>query len=294
MRTAARLAFALTFATAAPLLAQTTEIQSARSAAMGGAFRALAFDNSAVDLNPAAMVQIRKFGFEGGYFRATDAAEQPREYALQVSITDSLTNAVATGFAFEFHRVRFRALDGATETIDVQRYVTGVAIPVIPQALSIGVNGKAVRVAQPGRDKNTFTGDFALHGRPFRMLALAAGFDNLVNGGEPEAPRTIVGGVGFLPAPWFALSADVFQDLATDPDEDHIGWAAGAQWVPAQWLALRGGVYEPAQDPELRERVWTVGFGFLSETGSIDYAARLSDGESDQLSHHITVSVLVF
>lgn len=289
-----RLAPLLVLLLPASALAQTTEIQTARAAAMGGAFRALAFDNSAVDLNPAAMSQIRKFDFEGGYFRTTDLEGMPEEYALQVSIGDSLTNAVATGLAFEFHRVRVRTPGGGTETFDVQRYVTGVGIPVIPQTLSIGMNGKAVRLAQPGKDKNTFTGDFAVHARPFRMLALAAGFDNLVNGGEPEAPRTIVGGVGFLPASWFALSADVFQDLATDPDEDHLGWAAGAQWIPAPWLALRGGVHEPAQDPDLRERVWTAGFGFLSQTGSIDYCARLSDGESDVLSHHVTVSVLVF
>ena len=27
--------------------------------------------------------------------------------------------------------------------------------------------------------------------------------------------------------------------------------AAGAQWIPASWVALRGGVYEPAVDPGL-------------------------------------------
>jgi hypothetical protein len=144
------------------------------------------------------------------------------------------------------------------------------------------------------KSKKVFTSDFGLHARPFQMLAIAGGFDNLINGGEKEAPRTMVGGIAVLPMRWLALSGDVFQDLASDPDEDHLGWAAGAQWTPIQQIAFRGGVYEPAVAEEFRERIWTAGIGLLSETGSIDYAMRLTDGDSETLSHHITVAVLVF
>jgi hypothetical protein len=101
--------------------AQTTEIQSAHAAAMGGAFRALAFDNSAVDLNPAGMAQLRKFDFEGGYYRSV---EDPATYALQVSLADSLTNQGATGFAFEYRKVR-TTVAGETINAETQRYVTG-------------------------------------------------------------------------------------------------------------------------------------------------------------------------
>lgn len=277
--------------TGATARAQTTEIQSAHAAAMGGAFRALAFDNSAVDLNPAGMAQLQKVDFEGGYYRSV---EDPATYALQVSIADSLTNAGATGFAFEFRKTRTKVGE-ETITAETQRYVTGGAVPIIPQALYVGINGKYVQSKVTGsKSKKVFTSDFGLHARPFQMLALAGGFDNLINGGEPEAPRTLVGGVAFLPMRWLALTGDVFQDLASDPDEDHLGWAAGAQWTPIQQIAFRGGVYEAAVAEEFRERIWTVGFGLLSETGSIDYAMRLTDGDSETLSHHITVAVLVF
>lgn len=271
--------------------AQTTEIQSAHAEAMGGAFRALAYDNSAVDLNPAGMAQMKKFDFEGGYYRS---AEDPATYALQVSLADSLTNQGATGFAFEYRKTKLKI---GTETInaETQRYVTGGAVPIIPEALYIGINGKYVQSKMTGeKSKKIFTSDFGLHARPFQMLSLAGGFDNLINGGEPEAPRTLVGGIAVLPMRWLALTGDVFQDLASDPDEDHLGWAAGAQWTPIQQIAFRGGVYEAAVAEEFRERIWTVGFGLLSETGSIDYAMRLTDGDSETLSHHITVAVLVF
>lgn len=271
-------------------LAQTTEIETARAEAMGGAFRALAFDNSAIDLNPAGMAQIQKLDFEGGYYRA---AGDP-EYALQVSLADSLTNVVATGVAIEYRQARAKA-GGATISSEVQRYVTGLGFPVVPELLYLGFSGKYTQARTTGvKTRRAFTSDFALLARPVRMVAIAAGFDNLVNGGQAFAPRTIVSGVALLPVRWFAISGDVFQDLATDPDEDHLGWAAGAQWLPASGLALRGGVREPARDRAVRDRVWTAGVGLLAETGSIDYSMRLSDGDSKILSHHLTLTVQAF
>lgn len=272
--------------------AQTTEIQTARSAAMGGAFRAMAYDNSAVDMNPAGMVQLKKADFEGGYYRSV---EDPATYAIMVSMADSLTNDGATGFAFEFRKVRVKVPGGDTITAETQRYVTSGAYPIVPQYLAVGIGAKYVQSKLTGaKGKKVFTSDFGLHSRPAQMLSLYGGFDNLINGGEPEAPRTLTAGAALLPFRWLALSGDVFQDLATDPEEDHLGWAAGGQWMPFSQIAFRGGVYEEAVAEEFRERIWTAGFGLLSQTGSIDYAMRLTDGDSKTLSHHVTVSVLVF
>ena len=288
-----RLAFAITlFLAASAARAQTTEIQTARSSAMGGAFRAMAYDNSAVDLNPAGMVQIKKADFAASYLRSV---EDPATYAIMVAIADSLTNNGATGFAFEYRKVKIKVPGGTTLNAETQRYVTAGAYPIVPQYLSAGFSGKYVQSKVTGeKGKKIFSSDFGLHSRPVQMLSISAGFDNLINGGEPEAPRTITAGAALLPFRWLAVSGDVWQDLATDPDEDHLGWAAGAQWSPFQQIALRGGVYEEAVAEEFRERIWTAGFGLLSETGSIDYAMRLTDKDSETLSHHVTVSVLVF
>jgi opacity protein-like surface antigen len=289
------LALAIGFVlTAGAAHAQTTEIQTARSEGMGGAFRALAFDNSALDLNPAALVQLQKFDFEAGYYKT---AVDPATYALQVSLADSITNAAGTGFAFEYRKTRVKPEGGGEEiTASTQRYVTAVGYPIVPQFLAIGMNGKYVQTKVTGAkgSKTSMTSDFMLHSRPLQQLALCGGFDNLINGGDAQAPRTIVGGIAVLPMRWLALSADVFQDLATDPKEDHLGWAAGAQITPFPQVALRGGMYEEAVADEFVERIWTAGIGLLSETGSIDYSMRLSDGESETLSHHVTLSVLVF
>jgi len=65
-----RLAFVITFLLAPARRAQTTEIQTARSSA----WRRVpgdGYDNSAVDMNPAGMVQLKKADFEGGYFRSS-------------------------------------------------------------------------------------------------------------------------------------------------------------------------------------------------------------------------------
>lgn len=272
--------------------AQTTEIQTARSEAMGGAFRAMAYDNSAIDLNPAGMVQIKKADFEAGYFRSV---EDPATYAFTVSMADSLTNNGATGFAFDYRKIRVKVPGGTTINYETQRYITAGAYPIVPQYLAVGVGAKYVQAKVTGKkSKKIFATDFGLHSRPVQMLALCAGIDNMVNGGEPEAPRTLTAGAALLPTSWLAVTGDVFQDLATDPDEDHVGWAAGGQWMPFSQIAFRGGVYEPAVAEEFKERIWTAGFGLLSQTGSIDYSMRLTDGDSKTLSHHISLSVLVF
>ncbi len=266
--------------------AQTTELQSARAAAMGGAFRAIAFDNSAIDLNPAGMAQVARFEFDGGYYRAQAAGA----YAIGTSLTDSLTNRAATGFAFEHRKVN---RSGTALDLSSQRYVTAVAFPVVPERVFFGLNAKYFRVAYGKggpRDGKGWTSDVGLLYRPLPILAIGATLDNLVNGNQPEAPRTATGGAVFLPFKWLMVSGDLFHDMAS-AEEETTGWAAGAQLNPSQTLALRGGVHE---DAPTGTRLWTAGIGISSESGSIDYSAEIPDGETSPKTHFVSISLVAF
>lgn len=277
--------------------AQTTELQSARALGMGGAFRGMVWDNSAVDLNPAGMPQLSRFSFEGGYYRTPDDGE----YALNVSLVDSLTNRVATGFAVEYKK-REAGRNG-DPGLDQTRWIAAVGLPIVPQKIFLGVNSKIALVKYPRAvpakgDKRIITGDVGVLWRPFQIAAIGATFDNLVNGGHEEAPRSVTLGASALPAQWLALSGDVFVDLASQ-DRDQTGWALGIQVTPHRNIALRGGAYE---HPLTHRRTWTAGIGLQGEGGALDYSVRLptkdehdADPAFDEiLTHYVTVSLLVF
>ena len=268
--------------------AQTTEMESARAQAMGGAFRALCFDNSAVDLNPAGLAQFKKVEIEPGYFRSSDG----REYAMGFSLADSLTNVTGTGMAYEYRKVKPDATGAGG--LESQRYALAVGFPVVPDQAWLGMSTKYFKfdyVDPTVRDKKGWTADIGLLYRPMNWLATGATFDNLINGNQAEAPRGLTGGVAVLPAEWVAASADVFTDLAST-NQDKTGWALGAQLSPTRQVALRGGLYREAVSGK---QFWTGGIGLISENGTIDYSARMPDGGSSKaLSHFVTVSLLVF
>ena len=271
--------------------AQTTEISSPNALGMGGAFRALAYDNSAIDLNPAGTAQVKRFSFQGAYYRTA----LDREYAMQVSVVDSLTNTAATGFAIEYRKVRPGRLPGE-EGFESQKYMTSVGVPLVPQKVAFGFNTKYIRVnhsnALPARrDESIITGDFGVLYRPFQMLAVGATFDNLIDGGHRAAPRGFTGGAAFLPAPWVTVSADVFVDMAST-EKDETGWAVGAQLMPHRNFSLRAGAYE---DALTKTRIWTAGLGLNAETGTIDYACRFEEEKTNKiLTHYISFSFFVF
>lgn len=271
-----------------PAFAQTgptDEIESARALGMGGAFRAMAYDDSAVDLNPAALAQMRKFDLELGY----DRAPATRGYGMHFAMGDSLTNSTASGFAFDYRRGPIGA-DGKP-LYEEQRYIIAASSPIIPQALWIGVSSKYVKVDYAGlKARTAYTGDLDLLARPAQWIAIAGGFENLVNGNQKEAPRGMSGGVAIVPTSWAAIEGDVFTDFASTA-KDKTGYAFGGQVLPWHWIALRGGWYEEALS---QKKTLTLGLGLNAERGTIDYAVRFPEGDRRVAEHYVTISFLAF
>jgi hypothetical protein len=272
--------------------AQTFEMETAKAQGMGGAFRALAFDNSAVDMNPAGLAQVKKVEFTPGYWRATKGSE----YAMQVSLTDSLTNASGTGFSYEYRKLR--PGPNGESGVESQRYTLAASYPVVPQIAYIGMSTKYFKVdyTDPAKhNKSGYTTDIGMLYRPFQYVAFGAVFVNFINGNQAEAPRSVTGGVAITPAEWFTATGDVFSDLATT-NQEKTGWALGAQLAPVQYIAFRGGLYKEALTGN---QFWTAGLGLNAETGTFDIAARIPDGSSKQggskvISYFATISFLVF
>ena len=283
------LAVALLLFFARPAAAQTapnTELESAKALRMGGAFRAASFlDASSVDLNPAAMSVVKKFDFEAGWIRDPDT----RDYGLELMMADSLTNATSTGFDFEY-RSGPRDANGKA-AFQSQRYLVTAGSPIVPDQMWIGVSTKYVDVSYDGGPTTkVVTGDLSLEYKPVQYVVLAATMDNLVNGNQPEAPRSVTGGLAVLPAKWLLAEGDFVADLAST-NTTKTTWMAGLQWTPAQSFALRGGWN---QSQLTKERYWTLGAGFQGQTMALDYAMRVPEGSKHAVTHYLTLSILHF
>ena len=289
MRRLSAVALLLPFFFARPAAAQTapnTELESAKALGMGGAFRAASFlDASAVDLNPAAMSVIKKFDFEAGWIRDPDS----KDYALELMMADSLTNATSTGFDFEY-RSGPRDANGKA-AFQSQRYLVTAGAPIMQDSMWLGFGTKYVDVAYDGGPTHkVVTGDISLEYKPVQYVVLAATMDNLVNGNDPEAPRSVTGGLAILPAKWLLAEGDFVADLAS-ANSTKTTWMTGLQWTPSQSFSLRGGWN---QNQLTRERYWALGAGFQGQTMALDYAMRVPEGSKHAVTHYLTLSILHF
>jgi hypothetical protein len=253
----------------ANVVSEYGESETARSAAMGGALRALGAGFTGIYLNPAAIAETPVYHVEA----ATQYTPETRRWVLGAGIVDSTTSRVAGAFSIQGvplpmdpDGIRRTSLDvrlafalPVTERFIIgasARYFkvnqSGVAGPGFGFGTS-AVSGGLVDSTSPASGTtpagrlslvNAFTFDVGLIVKPTDSFYIAAVGQNLTYANNGFLPLTVGGGLGYS-ANYFSVEVDGIADLsswgvpgAAKPTARIMG---GVEYVVAQHVPIRGG-----------------------------------------------------
>jgi hypothetical protein len=253
------------------------EIETARSAAMGGAARALATGAAALYYNPANMAAGPKYLIEGSGQIWPEAKRQTYGGA----ITDPRVNqSLAGGFSANY---TWQDNDGLErKALDIR---VGLAMPISDKVF-VGAAGRYARVLQGGLGPlgpsyasggrpdeplvQQFTFDAGLALRPSSSFAIGLVGTNLTFPGHAFLPTTLGGGVGVSPGEGFTLEGNALVDVTT---YDQARWraSAGGEFVAADHFPLRVGY---RFDEGQKSHAISGGLGYVDAQFGISLAVR--------------------
>lgn len=257
------------------------EMESPRSAAMGGALRALGNSLDGLYLNPANMATSRVYHLGAVAQIWTQAQRQSYGGAA----VDSILNPerIAGGIA-----VTTTSQDpGAMKRSSLDMRFA-LAFPFSDKVF-FGASVKHLTLGQDGQPSGALTPTQATAGlrkesifreisvdagltvKPIPELSIAAVGVNLTNPGSALMPLLVGGGIGFGTAD-FSIEADVGADLTTY-EKTLLTFNGGGEYLIAGMVPVRVGyVYDQAFE---RQAV-SFGAGFLSPEFAVDAAMRIS------------------
>lgn len=264
-----------------------SEVETARSAGMGGALRAFSNSLEALQLNPANLAATRVYHM-GGLAQFWTAADR-QSYGL--AIVDSvvsrsrLAGGVSANWLFQDpDGVDRRGLDlrfglgfplsdvflvGATARyLDLSQdgYPRGLEL-VPPSLASSGLRQESI--------VKDITFDAGMTIRPSPELAFSIVGYNLTDPGHSLLPLTFGGGIGFGQS-LFTLEADLVGDFTTY-DETKLRAMAGAEVLAGGQFPLRVGYrYDDGQGTQSL----SGGLGYASKEFSFDFSVRRIFGDS--------------
>ena len=264
------------------------ENETPRSAAMGGALRAMGSGSSAVFLNPAALPEVRLYHIQA-------LAQVTPETGRQVyggTIVDSVTSRLAGSFSL---------LGGFMDPSGIDRSFLdmrlGLAFPITDKFL-IGLGGRYLKVSQsglgpfglsqasgglidagataePGKPPprlamlNTLTWDAGIVVKPTDSIYIAAVGQNLTYTKNGLMPLTVGGGVGYG-GEAFSIEGDAIADLSSwSKPTARLG--LGGEYVVASVVPIRAG-YRFDQGAKLH--TLSLGTGYVGQSFSIEGAVK--------------------
>lgn len=258
------------------------QMETPRSAAMGGALRALGTSSEALFLNPANMAAARVYHLAG----VAQIWPQARRQSYGGAAVDSVVNrkGIAGGLAANWTQ---QDADGVDRTSTDFRFA--MAAP-LSQKFFVGAAARYLTLAQNGQPGtlglepslasggladedivNDITFDAGVTVKPTPELSIAAVGQNLTDAGHGFLPLLLGGGVGYGSSE-FSIEVDALSDLTT---YDSAKWRfmTGGELLLANVLRLRGG-YSYAEGEALHSI--SGGAGYLSREFSIDASVRTS------------------
>lgn len=260
------------------------ENETPRSAAMGGALRALGFGTSAIFTNPAALSEVRLYHIQA-------LAQVTPETGRQVyggTIVDSVTSRLAGSFSF---------LGGFMDPSGIDRGFLDLRLALsfpFSDKFMLGLGGRYLKVTQSGlgpfglsqvsgglmdvgADKeagkptprlammNTLTWDAGIVIRPTDSLFIAVVGQNLTWTKSSLMPLTVGGGIGYG-GESFSIEADGIADITSwNKPTARIG--LGGEYVIAQVVPIRLG-YKFDQGAKLH--TLSVGTGYVGPVFSAE------------------------
>lgn len=267
------------FSILAVLLASTPAMaveftDGVRSGGMGDAYVAVAEGTGGIYHNPAGIARAVMYALDATFEYG------PAGSVLNASIMDSRTNpGIAAGVGYSYHIGRDEA-----EGIDGHDIRLALAVPVVPDRVSLGVGGRYLLIQDNGVElMNGFTLDAG------GIFKVTDGFHvgvvgkNLIDVCDKEAcsaiaPLTVSGGLSFATSFGLTLAGDVGFDLSTKEDAA-LEFAVGAEYL-AVMLPLRVGFERrEAMDTSML----TFGAGWRSKAAGFDMAYQLDLANTERM-----------
>lgn len=247
-------------------------LHGTRSAAMGGAHRAVGTSNDTLYMNPAGMSIRRRYAIEAQY----GYSPFDRLSRVNVSAVDSKTGPVAGAVGYTYTRGDQDGVDARLHRIFLG---TGYALT---SNVAFGLTTKHIRGTynQEGETKelSAYTGDLGLM-LNFGGLGIGVSYNNVIRTqAEHLAPPTVGTGLSFGGS-GFTLAADANLNLS-DMDNIDVSYHAGAEYLAGGAFPLRLG-YERSSFPRADgsrapENLITAGVAWVTRTGGVDLAYRHS------------------
>jgi hypothetical protein len=258
------------------------ENETPRSAAMGGALRAMGTGTSGLLLNPAALPAARVYHVEA-------IAQVTPETDRQVyggAVVDSVTSRLAGAFSF---------MGGWADRAGLDRTFLDMRLALaypITDRLMVGITGRYLKLSQSGLGPlglsavsgglpdlpatapslqgrvamiNNLTLDLGLVAKPTDNIYIAAVGQNLTYPKNGLMPTIVGGGLGYA-GEAFSIEADGVADLNSwDKPTARVG--GGAEYVIAGAVPIRGG-YRYDQGAKLS--TVSLGTGYIGSFFSIE------------------------
>jgi hypothetical protein len=261
------------------------EVETARSAAMGGALRALGNGITALYLNPANMALTRVYHI----MALAQIWPEARRQTYGAAAVDSVTNRVAGGVGGNY---------GVLDPDGVDRQWTdgrvALAFPLSDRFYA-GLTGKYLRLREDGFPRAGFglPASLASAGLPQNAIIDGVTFDagitvkptdglfiglvgsNLTNTGNGFVPLTLGGGIGFgtndiTVEGDFAADFTTFTN-ATGQSRTTTRFMAGLEYLAGDHFPLRLGYrYDQGQ----HTHAISAGIGYIDPQFSLDFAVR--------------------
>lgn len=304
-RSGATLSLALLICLLLPALApsslaaqQLSDVYSARAVGMGGAYRALGLDASAVDLNPAAMTTARNYQIEGDY-RYSSAMDS---HLTRLTFVDNLTSKLATGVSWTWDYagsvpapprsgwVVLGEAVGSTQVYRAQDYKLSFGLPLGRFAIGSTFDWHRSKQAAPGdvdnlSMKSLFSFTSALQLRPSEAFTFAVIGSNLVPTGHSNLPTTLATAVSATAGKQLMADVDLIIDFTgrrdlhleqglsgTGPnDRTTVSVNLGGQALLGGFFPLRAGFYT---EQLTHSRFVTGGIGLEMPKFAFNYGLR--------------------
>lgn len=257
-------------------VAQTTEVKgpnlqdvlSARSYAMGNAFRAHGYGADALLGNPAALSVFRRYQVE-----ATGAWDIDSNFgAGSLTIADSQTSELAAGISYQL--VSF----GGDEARRTAHLTTTAMALAISSWLHVGMSARH-QVITGASETNSVTMSAGVIFRPWEYLSVGVSGHNLIGVANVDVPRYMVVSVSSmisLLTPMVEFKMDFAQP------EPRYAFSAGVEWIAGEVLPLRVGY---SYDGIVEDHFLGFGIGYFVQGSGIDLAYRHAiDGKGHLLA----------
>jgi hypothetical protein len=278
------------------------ESETPRSAAMGGALRALGFGSAGIFLNPAALAEARVYHIEA----MTSGTPETRTWLLGGTVVDAVTSRLAGAFSIQGTPIAMDPSGIDRTSLDMR---IGLAYP-ITDSIFLGVTGRYLKVDQSGvaaptygfgwsaasgglvdpssisgapstanrPDRfslvNTATFDVGFAAKPIDSLTLAAVGQNLTYANNGFLPLTIGGGVGYS-ADLLSVEVDGLADLSSwgipGAAKATARIMGGVEYLLTGVIPLRGGF---RYDEGAKLGTLSLGTGYVGSVFAIEGAVK--------------------